>query len=103
MAIVSSMYYLMFHGTPTFDSPDFAEFGGAFICCWIDRSSLSEAEDAARKLIADADWQIESLEESKIMSQLDYESDPTGIEYFQQAQTDGEVLVFHCYPRGDRN
>jgi hypothetical protein len=95
------MYYFMFEGVPSPLNPELARVGGAFIICWIDLSTLSQAEEAARQYIDEAGWKIKSIEESRIVDRHDYDDNPTGLEYFEQAVVDGGVFVVHQYPAGE--
>ena len=67
--------------------------------CWILRDSISEAESAARALIPNTHWSILSFDEAGIMTREEQETKfPSGVPYFEQAEIDHEVFVFHTYP-----
>jgi hypothetical protein len=95
------MYFFMFHGAPMARHPESKSIGGAFINCWVERSTLAEAEAVARQWINEAGWQIKSLDESRIVDRSDYDDNPAGVEYFEQALIDNEVFVFYEYPIRD--
>src|SRR3954467_4916800 len=98
---MGNMYYFMFDGVPGPLNPELATVGGAFIICWIDHSTLSQAEAVARQYIEQSGWQITSIEESRIVERTDYDDNPTGLDYFEQAEIDGAVFAFHQYPAGE--
>ena len=96
------MYFLMFHEIPASENPESQAIGGAFVNCWIERPTLAEADAVARRMISQRQWQIYQHEDAYPISSSDYDSDPTGLKYYEQALIDQEVLVFHCYPRDER-
>src|SRR3954453_15252722 len=98
---MGGMYYFRFDGVPGPLNPELATVGGAFIICWVDSSTLSQAEAAARQYIEEAGWEIKSIEETRIVYCHDYDDNPTGLEYFDQAVIDKGVFVFHQYPVGE--
>jgi hypothetical protein len=69
----------------------------------VDRSTLSQAEAAARKCIEQAGWQINSLDDTRIVDRTDYNDNPAGLEYFEQAEIDKEVFVLYQYPAGEES
>jgi len=70
--------------------------GGAFINCWIDRPTREEAESHVRDAIANQDWSVTRLEEAVLVTR---ETQPAeSRQYFDQAEIDGEVFVFHTWP-----
>ena len=95
------MYYLIFHAVPNEDALETKSAGGAFVSCWIKRGSQAEAVAIARQLIEGRQWRIEKLEEAKPISREDYNDGDDGLQYFEQAAIDEEVLVFYNYPRDD--
>jgi hypothetical protein len=100
---IAGMYFFTFHGLPNPLNPESATIGGAFINCWVDRSTLSEAEAAARQSLEQAGWQIKSLDDTRIVDRSDYEDNQAGLEYFEQAVIDKEVFVLYQYPVGEES
>ncbi|MFG0285382.1 MAG: hypothetical protein ACF8R7_13270 [Phycisphaerales bacterium JB039] len=95
-------HFLRFEGVPQKDNPDYLEFGGAFINCWVRAPSLEAARTTARAEIADAGWTIIEDIEAYIIERTDYTDDQqTAIDRFDQAQIDGEVYEFNTYPPED--
>ena len=92
-----AIFYFRFEAHPKSTS-DLAEAAGAFINCWIQRDTREDAESYARGAIADQDWRITRLEESSLVTR-DTQPIQT-IQYFEQAEIDGEVFVFHTWPVG---
>jgi hypothetical protein len=92
------MYHFIFDALPTSENPKFGTYGGATVGCWVQRETQREAESVARAWIGDQHWTITSLEEASIITrdtQL-----PAGLQYFEQAETDGEVFIFYTSPIG---
>ena len=87
-----SMFFLQFEVRPSRQ----ADYGGAFVNCWVKREELSDAEAVARDMICKSGWEIVNCVESGVMARENQL--PNGIQYFEQAEIDGEVLLFHAYP-----
>ena len=86
------IFYFQFEARPK--KP--AEAGGAFINCWIDRATREEAESHARDAIANQDWSVTRLEEAVLVTRETQSAESR--QYFDQAEIDGEVFVFHTWP-----
>lgn len=92
------MYYLMFHAVPLSKNPEAASVGGAYVSCWIERATLSEADNVARSWIGSEQWHVDDREEAYSIDRSDYRDDNPSLQYYEQALIDGEVFVFHSYP-----
>ncbi len=79
----------------TFDQ----EYGGAFVNCWIKDRTEEEAFTVAKEWLATSGWIVKSLEKQRSVSKFDYQCGEDGGEQYQQALVDGEVYVFHAWPR----
>ncbi|AQA18791.1 hypothetical protein BST95_11625 [Halioglobus japonicus] len=91
------MIYLQFEVEPKYDSDENAQYGGAYVNCWINQAMPKSAEEQARLDIESHGWAIRTLEEKSLVAREDYaESD--NLEYYEQALIDGEVYVFHTFP-----
>ncbi|MEZ5385796.1 MAG: hypothetical protein R3F13_09795 [Prosthecobacter sp.] len=86
------MFFLQFEVQPSRQ----ANYGGAVVNCWIKRDELSDADAVARDMICKAGWKIVNHVESGVMTRENQL--PSGMQYFEQAEIDDEVLVFHTYP-----
>ena len=94
------MRFFMFRTHP---KPSHAEYGvvdGAYVSCWVADPVSSSAETAARGLIEEAGWDVESLDESYPTSLDDYGADDPSRPYVQQAAVDGIYAIFHRWPVG---
>jgi hypothetical protein len=69
------------------------------ISCWVNEPTESLAESAARAEIDAAGWDILECEESSRIDREEYLTSDS-LEYFDQALTDGVVLVVHTWPVG---
>ena len=68
------------------------------VSCWIQRDTQDHAAAVARGWIGDEDWTIIRTEHADLITretQL-----PDGLQYFEQAEIDGEVFVFFTSPIG---
>jgi hypothetical protein len=92
------MFFFQFEVRPKGTHPKRKQIGGAIVNCWILRDTQSQAEAVARGWIGDEDWRITSVEEACLMTRERQAEHPTGMQYFEQAETDREVFVFHNWP-----
>jgi hypothetical protein len=98
-----AMHYLTFLAVPTPDAKEFHDAGGAYVSCWIRNEDRQDAEQRARDLIQDYGWTVESLEEGSTVTSADYGPDDEDREFYEQALTEGEVLVFNTWPPGEED
>ncbi len=85
---------------PSKHHPEFDSLGEAMVNCWMVCSSIEEADKAAVTDIEREHWVILEREEAEITTSEDYDSDDDdGLQFFEQAQLDKEVYVFHKSPR----
>jgi hypothetical protein len=89
------LHWFMFRARPLPIAADYGRAEGAFIDGWIRKPNRHDAEDLARREIAEQSWSIEKLEEHQLLSAAHYNDDDIGREYFEQALADGICLVFH--------
>ena len=76
----------------------FAEYGGATINIYTTEESEDGALTIAAREVAEAGWQIQSVEDSFLLTREDLVESPDGLQYFEQALIDGVVLVVYTYP-----
>jgi hypothetical protein len=94
------MFFFQFEARPKQTHPEGDRYAGAMVNCWILRDNQSQAEAVARDWIGDEDWRITSVEEAMLMTREMQAAHPDGMQYFEQAEIDGEVFVFHTWPVG---
>lgn len=94
-----STFQLGFSILPLPEHEGYETHGEAFAACWILHHDLQAAEGLARAALAEGHWQILELEYSEEVSSADYEQGDELLEFFEQAQVDREVYVFHMSPR----
>lgn len=92
------MFFLQFQARPKPHNPESNELAGAFVGCWIERSTLPEAEEVARSMISEAGWDVISTNLRYPVDRSSYDDKPSGLQYYEQAILDKEVLVFDSYP-----
>src|ERR1044072_7188017 len=95
------MFCFQIEARPKDSNPERANIGGAIINCWIQPDTQEEAESYARGSISDKDWLITRLEDAFAVSKDT--QDPKGMRYFEQAEIDREVFVFHTWPRNPQD
>jgi hypothetical protein len=93
------MVFLQYEVASKFTTQDAgAEPHGAFVNCWIDRSTVLEAETTAKQMIEAQGWRIIQTLEAKELQSGEVGMGENAREYFEQAQVDGEVLLFNAFP-----
>ena len=98
MPIQMPMFFFQFEVRPKKTHPKRHEYGGATVVCWIQRDTQRQAQAVARGWLAHEDWRITTVEEEEQITKKDQR--PEGLRYFEQAEIDGEVFVFHAWPVG---
>lgn len=88
----------MVNALPLPGTDAFAEFGGATINIYTTEESEDGALSIAAREVAEAGWQIQSVEDTFLLIREDLVESPDGLQYFEQALIDGIVLVIYPYP-----
>ncbi len=91
-------YVFSFLAEATEANPLRATHGEAMINAWIVRPTLEQARDVARSDIEASGWEIVDCEHEEETHLQDYEEDED-LRFFEQAQLDHEVYVYHHSPR----
>ncbi len=78
-------------------------YGGAHVSCWIKDQTERNAAHIARGWIEEIGWIVDSIEEHYPIAEEDYSDRPESFQYFEQAQTDGEVFVFNVFPQKQKS
>ena len=91
------MYYLLVEAAPMAESPAAKKFAGAFINCWVNASTPSEAESSARSWITESEWAVVNVEEVKLIDASHYDETSPNREYYEQALIDGQVYVYNTF------
>jgi hypothetical protein len=96
---IMTVFYLQFEAAPHPLSEHFAQCGGAYVNCWVNASTVPQAQKLATNAIVENGWLIVGVEERgyEVTEQWYLDDDET-LEYFEQANTDGECYVFHQWP-----
>jgi hypothetical protein len=94
------VYFLIYSAHPNGGTEDYVRFEGAHVACWIDVEDIELARSKAQKMIRNREWTVENLEEEHSITREIAETS-TGLQYYEQALIDGEVLVFVTSPRGE--
>ncbi|OAI55959.1 hypothetical protein AYO49_05020 [Verrucomicrobiaceae bacterium SCGC AG-212-N21] len=88
------MYFFQTKVRPKDTHPKIGEYWGAMVNCWIQRESQPEAEAVARDWIDAEHWHLTEFEEAMVITRETQQ--PGGMQYFEQAEIDGQVLVFYA-------
>lgn len=89
-----------------FQNPDTEHdetYGGAHVSCWVKDQTARNATLIARGLIEENGWIVDTIEEHYPITEEDYSNTSESLQYFEQAQTDGEVFVFHVFPQNQKS
>lgn len=93
------MYYVCITVRTHHSHLEHARIDQAYVGCWMDRESETEAIDDAKEMILEEPWVIEEVESVSQVTAEDYVDDPDNLAYFEQAVEDSNVLVFNVCPR----
>lgn len=98
--LATPTFLLRYVARPSDNHPEVSSTGEAAINCWIVNPSLEEADRIAVADIEGQDWVVLERESGGVTSPEDYEDpEDDGLQYYEQAQLDEEVYVFHKSPR----
>lgn len=90
-------YFFQVEVSPGPGNPERANIGGAIVSCWIRIETATEASEIVTRKLSDLSWIIKSVSGPRARTEADYDEHSEGGGYFQQAQIDGEVFVFHTF------
>lgn len=82
----------MLEAEPSPDTPDFQEFGGAFVLCYQMPGLAEDPVRHAGDFLRAAGWQVIGIKEE--MRQIERDEAPEAV-HFDQALIDDEGYVFH--------
>jgi hypothetical protein len=91
------MIYVRVKAHATSSALDYPLYAEALVNGWIDRADVESAVSVARRMIAERGWYSEDVEVARFCDWEDFPDDAK--QYFDQALTDREVLVFYTTPR----
>jgi hypothetical protein len=95
---VKKLFLVTLVARPREHTHAFREFSGAYVNAWIDAPSKDQALDRAQREVSDSGWTVETVESVAAVQRTDYQEGDPALEYFDQALTDREVVVFHTWP-----
>ncbi len=90
------MFFFQFEVRPKKTNAERARLAGAIVNCWIQRTTQRDARAVANGTIGDAGWSITRTEAATEITRETQQ--PGGKQYFEQAENDGEVFVYHTWP-----
>jgi hypothetical protein len=94
------MFFFQFEVRPKKTNPEREQYAGAIVNGWVLRDTQSQAEAVARGWIGDEDWRIIRVEVARPITREEQAEHPQGMQYYEQAEIDREVFVFHTWPVG---
>jgi hypothetical protein len=97
-SVEKTIRLVTFAVAPAAESGELFEFGGAIVNAWVADQSDPEALKLATCEIERSGWYVKETISIETVQRQDYESDPSGLAYFEQALLDDLVLVFHTWP-----
>lgn len=95
---MDGIYLVTIEALPLPGSDSAALYGGAYINVYTKDLSESAALETASREVTEAGWRSQSVERVEFLTREDFADDSEGLEYFDQAQLDGIVVVVHTYP-----
>jgi len=93
---VGPTHLLTFDAEPTEEHEQCGEVAGAIVSCFIRCPSDEEAWDKAMATLDSGHWRTVEVLDREIVSRDDFEG-TDNLQYYEQAQLDGEVYVFHTF------
>lgn len=93
------MYFLAVSAKTLPENPEHGLIGEAYVACWIDAETESEAKQTAHQMIRDDGFKVIDTEQLLTVTAENYEDDDPNLQYYQQAVTDKTVLVVNVCPR----
>lgn len=75
-----------------------ADIGGAFATIFVDEPYEEIAEAAARKLVEEHGWTVDSVDSLEWVELEDFPAGTPGHASYQQASVDGICATFHRWP-----
>lgn len=91
------MYFLIYNAIPNKGTDDSKKYSSANVACWINTRDRELAGRKSRRMVEQRGWTIDGLEEEHPLTRRMAEAS-TGLQYYEQALIDGEVLVFVTAP-----
>jgi hypothetical protein len=92
------LYFVTVRARPRNDDPKCVDFGGAYVNCWVDEPSEDAAVARADAQVRESGWIPEAITDIATVTRRTYERNDQGRDHFEQALSDGVVLVFHTFP-----
>ena len=94
------IYYFMIHAVPKKDNPENEECIGAYVNCWVKRSTYLTALKEAKSYIDSEGWSATNIEEAYITERNRYIDDPDSsqsLECYDLACEYGVAGIFYTY------
>src|SRR5690349_10617668 len=92
------MWSIILVAKPKPESPDFGAIGGAFATVFVVNPHEERAQQAARALVENHDWEVEGLDSIRWVELENFECGSHGRELYEQAMVDGICAAFYRWP-----
>ncbi len=93
-----NIYFIQYESSPTPESENANQFGGAYISGWIKASSTESAKTTFSAAIGKLDWELAGCEKAFEIPDSYYDEGDESFEYYNQAVLDGEAYVIDTWP-----
>jgi hypothetical protein len=91
------MIFVQFEAIPSQATAARENAAGAYVNCWVNTYSTSEAEALARRWITEEGWSVISIEQCRMVDLASESKGPT-TKYIDEALQSGASIVFHRWP-----
>ena len=98
-----NIFYFLFEGKPKLDNEERNELAGAYINCWVKAKDETTAKNKAIHYINDQGWDVDTFEETFIVSRERYIDLPDSLECFDLAENCGVGAIFNTWPIGSED
>ena len=92
------MYFLIYEAVPKKGISAYDKYAGAHVACWINVKKIEVARQKAVTMIQEQGWKVRKQVEEHTLTREAAEQS-TGLQYYEQALIDTEVLMFYTHPK----
>ena len=96
-----NIYYLMIEAVPKRNTPEYKEFGGAYINCWVKAATQSIALKKAKECINNEHWKHIKLEDIWVAYSDLYADTPESLDCYNEACEKGFSAIYYTWPIDD--
>ena len=97
---VAVIFFFSFEVEPLADPTNWSAYGGGQFNCWIRADNATVARARALDVIASNGWLAKREDECREDPKGQYVREWSGLQYYEEAERDGEAFVVHTWPAG---